>query len=567
MPPTPAPPESKAADGSPRRTDACPGALRLHTADDGALARIRVPGGLLTSAQALCVAELAERLGDGELHLTSRGNVQLRGLTADCGGTLGAALHDAGLLPSERHERARNIVAGPLAGLDHTPGAAASRASDGPERPGSPDLSAWVRQLDALLCADERAAALSGRFLFALDDGRGDVASLGADVTLLAEPPARPHAQPGAGPVEQPEPGTDSLSAASGGTAVLVLGPGPEGLRLPAADGPRAALVAAETFLTAAETHLRSGGARAWRTGDLPPDLLPDTGALASALAAAGITARPVHRPLPADGPAPEPGTVPGPDGRVALSVLLPLGRATAAMWRRLAETAERDGTGELRLTPWRGVVLPGLPPGTADDRLRELADAGLVTSPASPWHGVGACTGRPGCAKSLADVRADAAHAATHAAAHATAHATAHAAALTGPAGPAAAGGTGDRPGGLLPVYWSGCARRCGHPAGAHVEVTATEDGYLVSALPARTPATPPGTTDLTASDLTASGPSTPGPTTPGPDRPRPVPAHRLPTAVAAARATTPPGPSDPSDLAGPPGPSAPDAPAGPPR
>lgn len=86
-----------------------------------------------------------------------------------------------------------------------------------------------------------------------------------------------------------------------------------------------------------------------------------------------------------------------------------PLGRLTSAHLRELAAIAAQDGAGELRMTPWRGVVLPGLSPETAGPRLRELAAAGLVTDPASPWYGLGACTGRPGCAKSLADVRADA--------------------------------------------------------------------------------------------------------------------------------------------------------------
>ncbi|MFD2622338.1 precorrin-3B synthase, partial [Streptomyces chumphonensis] len=110
-------------------------------------------------------------------------------------------------------------------------------------------------------------------------------------------------------------------------------------------------------------------------------------------------------------------------------------------------------------------------------------AAAGLVTDPASPWPGVGACVGRPGCAKALADVRADAA------------------AALPDPA-PAtpAASGTGG-----VPVYWSGCARRCGHPRGEHVDVLATGDGYRVTApdghtvhlpAPAAGGAPPPGRT-----------------------------------------------------------------------
>ncbi|MBK3590512.1 cobalamin biosynthesis protein CobG, partial [Streptomyces sp. MBT57] len=112
----------------------------------------------------------AERFGDGELHLTSRGNVQLRGLGTECGGELADLLTAAGLLPSAAHERARNIVASPLAGLD-----------------GSPSLGPWLAELDALVCGSAAAATLSGRFLFALDDGRGDVDGLGADVTLIAE--------------------------------------------------------------------------------------------------------------------------------------------------------------------------------------------------------------------------------------------------------------------------------------------------------------------------------------------------------------------------------------------
>ncbi|WP_349345307.1 hypothetical protein [Streptomyces rapamycinicus] len=164
------------------RDDACPGALRLHPADDGSLARIRVPGGLLTARQAQALGRVAEELGDGRLDITSRGNAQVRGLAAGCGAELAARLRAAGLLPSDRHDRVRNIVASPLSGLDGA---------------GYADVVAWVRELDAALCdeacvgtlaARGELSGLSGRFLFALDDGRGDVAALGADVTLIATP-------------------------------------------------------------------------------------------------------------------------------------------------------------------------------------------------------------------------------------------------------------------------------------------------------------------------------------------------------------------------------------------
>lgn len=147
-------------------------------------------------------------------------------------------------------------------------------------------------------------------------------------------------------------------------------------------------------------------------------------------------------------------GVVTGPGDTDALSVGLPLGRADAARWRALTDLARDHGTGELRLTPWRGVVVPGVRRGRAPGALDALEAAGLVTGERSPWTGVGACVGRPGCAKSLADVQGDAASAL--------------------PVAPRAD---------ALPVHWSGCERRCGHPRGEWVDVVAGPDGgYRIS-------------------------------------------------------------------------------------
>ncbi|MET7903622.1 precorrin-3B synthase [Streptomyces sp. NPDC005355] len=431
LPPTTVPPGNEAPSG--RRSgpdDACPGALRLHTADDGALARIRVPAGLLTARQADALAGVAEELGDGRLDITSRGNLQVRGLDAGCGTELAARLRAAGLLPSDRHDRVRNIVASPLCGLDGA---------------GHADAAAWARELDAALCDETSGelSALSGRFLFALDDGRGDVAALGADVTLIATP------DDGA-VLRMPAP------ACRGGGADGHNTPGGDAeLRVRAGDAPRAAALAAVEFLAG----MRESGSRAWRVRELPAQHAVTADRLAARLANAGIeTVRTAHKgPEPkgsdASGPRPAPGLVAGPDGRRAVSVAVPLGRVSAAQWRLLATLASRGGSGELRVTPWRGVVLPGFSPDGGRAASHELSDAGLVTGPDSPWLGVGACTGRPGCAKSLADVRADAERAVA-----------------------------GDRRPGSLPVYFSGCERRCGHPGGRWVDALATGAGYRVT-------------------------------------------------------------------------------------
>ncbi|MFJ9665030.1 precorrin-3B synthase [Streptomyces sp. NPDC101219] len=378
--------------------DACPGALKLHAADDGALARVRIPGGVLTVRQAASLGDASRRLGDGELHLTSRGNVQLRGLRPACGAELAGLLQPAGLLPSPAHERVRNVVASPLSGLDGH---------------GVRDVRPWLTDLDASLCASTAAVALSGRFLFALDDGRGDVAALGADVTVRA--------------------------TADGG-ALLTLGGAREALRVSGEDAPRAALLAAEVFLEVS----RATGSGAWRVDELPVPAAELTAAVERALTRAGVSRSPAARDTTeAAGPAP------GPVGD-ALCAHAPFGRFTAGQWREVTRSAAAFPPGELRLTPWRGVVVPA--PGATPDRaasvLARLAAAGLVTDAGSPWPRVGACTGRPGCAKSRADVRADAARALT------------------------AAGRT------PLPVYWSGCERRCGHPRGDHVDVVAAPGG-----------------------------------------------------------------------------------------
>ncbi|MFD0490684.1 hypothetical protein ACFQ0O_30635 [Saccharopolyspora spinosporotrichia] len=93
--------------------DACPGALRVHDAADGGLARVRVPGGALTPRQFAVLGAASAGLGDGGLELTSRANVQVRGLAAGRQRELADRLSGAGLLPSATHERVRNILGSP----------------------------------------------------------------------------------------------------------------------------------------------------------------------------------------------------------------------------------------------------------------------------------------------------------------------------------------------------------------------------------------------------------------------------------------------------------------------
>ncbi|HET7659882.1 MAG TPA: precorrin-3B synthase [Oryzihumus sp.] len=390
------------------RPDLCPGAVRLHHGDDGSVARIRVPGGLLRADQLDEIVCAATELGDGSIEVTSRGNLQLRGLPSSCGGDLADRLYAVGLLPSVAHDRARNVLLSPLSGLDGR---------------GLANLAPAVATYDGILCGTTALAALSGRFLVAFDDGRHDVAALDADVTLVAR--------------------------AERFTELLLAGL-PTGLTVATGDAARCAATAAEAFLAARA----DAGADSWRVRDLvgnPLDLLPAVQALLLDHGVPHEQSDPGLRPLAGRRQGPAIGVVRSPEGPAALSVLAPLGRAPAAAWQALVELA-RTAAGDLRLTPWRGIVIPGVDIAGCTTGLASLASAGFVTSARSPRAGVTACAGRPGCARSLADVHADA---------------------VAAFAAQKASGAT------LLPVHWSGCERRCGHPTGARVEVVAQPGGH----------------------------------------------------------------------------------------
>lgn len=370
-------------------TDACPGALRLHDAADGPLARVRIPGGRVNGVQLAALRELAEEWGDGHLELTSRANLQLRALGGAPPARLAERLAAAGLLPSPTHELVRNIAGSPLL-TDPAP----------------------VTALDAALCADPALAALPGRFLFAIDDGSGDVA-FSADVAALP-------------------------------SGTILFGGRDLGLRAPAGQAVPALLAAAHAFLALAEQNASSSGRRPWRVRELTDGPARMAACTAAALGVtllesdSSVRRQALREPI---------GAIPHRDGRTAVGALVPLGRLGGDALRTL-ETARA-----LVITPWRGVIVPNLPAAEADAWMRKLAGAGLEVGADSRWAGVTACAGRPGCAKSLADVRSDA-DAATRA-------------------------GSG------LPVHWVGCARGCGSPAGPHVRVEATGTGYAVARKP----------------------------------------------------------------------------------
>lgn len=374
----PTAPDVTAPSGAPPRRprtspDRCPTAIALHPAADGLIARVRVPGGRLTAEQAVLLARWArptsDELGAASLErieITGRGNFQIRGLRAEQAGPLAAALHGAGLLPSEPHDQARTIVASPLAGrLD-----------------GAAPVDDLVRAVDAALCAAPDLTALSGRFLTAVDDGTGQAGLGRADLGLQRLP-------------------AQSLSAATDERVTLFVG-GVAAGTVPLAH-------AAEAFVAAARAFLTHAAGAAWQVRDLPEGgagiiaTLQDTGVVERLARVARSAAQASSASsLPPLGPGRQS------DGRGFVRALAPLGRLTAQQLEATAKLAAAAGS-ELRLSGDRSLTVPDLAQRFVAPTVDGLAAAGLLVTGRDPGVGLTACAGL-GCASSRGDVRAAAA-------------------------------------------------------------------------------------------------------------------------------------------------------------
>ncbi|MGR3837774.1 MAG: cobalamin biosynthesis protein CobG, partial [Cognatishimia sp.] len=92
----------------------CPGAYRPMMSGDGLVVRVRPMLGQLTRAQALGLCQLSNHFGSGVIDLTSRANLQIRGVAEADHEALLMSLNGLDLLPDDPGlESRRNILIAP----------------------------------------------------------------------------------------------------------------------------------------------------------------------------------------------------------------------------------------------------------------------------------------------------------------------------------------------------------------------------------------------------------------------------------------------------------------------
>lgn len=326
----------------------CPSTLRPMETGDGWLVRLHPPGARLTPAQLRRIAALASEHGSGLIEISARGNMQLRGVTANSHPTLVATLLAEQFVDEHDGDGPQRLtLVSPLAGVGEMIDASALAA----------DIERRGRTV----------SGLPAKFSIVVDGGGApSLDGFACDLRLVATAP-----------------GMVALGLADR----LWFAPIPVGQ---AGDVVMALLARFAVLRAAAPDTIR-------RLRDLTPEAL------------AGLCDRPVSTP-PASRPAPRRAGrfALGSEGFATL-VGLPFGRADAATLDRLGAAALARGCTDIRLSPWRGIAFRGMGEAEAGALLGFAGSLGLIVDDADPRLSVQACAGAPACLRAETAAMADA--------------------------------------------------------------------------------------------------------------------------------------------------------------
>lgn len=340
----------------------CPGVRRPMATGDGLIVRIRPRCGRLLVSDAAALSMLAERYGNGLIDLTRRANVQLRGVTPESLAALSADLDALRLADGTVDaEAARNVVVGPLAGLD--PGEAM-------------DVRPIVDALEDELAREATALRLPGKFGFIVDGGgRLPLDGERADIRLRA------------------------VGRAEGADIAIGIDR-PGGVRWLRLVAPDRAVAAVMGLVRAfARLDRTDGGARMMDVSEADIDEittpLDELGRPASGLGFARA------------GSSTALGVIGSEGGPMAVGFAPPFGRVQAEDLLAIAEQARELGLTEFRISPWRSLYVPVADEASARALLKAAEAHGMITTPGDPLLAIDACPGAPACASAELDTRA----------------------------------------------------------------------------------------------------------------------------------------------------------------
>jgi ferredoxin-nitrite reductase len=363
------------------------GLFYVAPAQDSFMCRLRIHHGALDARQMRGLADLAERLGGGYSHVTTRNNLQIREIAPANAPEFLIALQELGLTSrGTGADNVRNITGSPAAGLDPV------------ELIDTRDLA---RKLQHHILNHRDLYALPRKFNIAFDGGGAigvleDTNDIGFAAVRAPDGRIVFRLQLG-GITGHGDFARDTGRVVEPGDAIKV---SDAILRVFVEHGDRTDRRKArlkylldkwgfDKFLAETETKL----------GRPLEKLALDVCAPRAPIDRAGHLG--VHKQKQA--------------GLNWIGVVMSAGRMEAAQMRGLADIAERFGSGALRLTVWQNLLVADVPDAKLAEAKAAIEALGLDWRATNPRGGLVACTGNAGCKFAAADTKRHAERIAAH--------------------------------------------------------------------------------------------------------------------------------------------------------
>ena len=368
------------------------GLFYVAPAQNSYMCRMRIPNGILNTWQFEGVADIAERLGGGYAHVTTRANLQIREIKADNAPDLLEELVALGITSKgSGADNIRNVTGSATAGID-------------PQEllDTRPHASRWHHHI----LNDRTLYGLPRKFNVSFDGG-GQIATLEEtnDIGFQAV-----EVMEGA-PIT---PGVYYRLALGGITGHKDLARDTGVILTPDEATPIADAII-RVFITHGD---RTNRAKArlkyildsWGFSKFVEEVEKQLGRELVKIDASFIKTRPQVNRLAHIGEHHQKQK-----GLNWLGVWTPLGKMTASDMRAISKVARQFGDGDIRLTVWQNLILSGIADEQLVDAKGALAVAGLRCNVSHIRAGLVACTGNKGCKFAASDTKGHALHIADH--------------------------------------------------------------------------------------------------------------------------------------------------------
>ncbi len=368
------------------------GLFYVAPAQDSYMCRLRIPNGILKHWQFAAVADIAERLGGGFSHVTTRANLQIREILPENGPAVVEDLTDIGIVSrGSGADNIRNVTGSATAGIDR------QELIDT-----QPDARAWHHHI----LNTREMYGLPRKFNVAYDGG-GAIATLEDtnDIGFQA--------------VEVP----DGAPVEAGIWYRLTLGgitghqdfARDTGVILRPAEATKVADAIVRVFIEHGDRTNRNKARLkyvldAWGFERFLEAVEAVLGATLVRIDAALLPPRRPYDRQAHIGVHPQRQA-----GLNWIGIVLPTGKMTVEQMRALAELSRSLGDGDIRLTVWQNLLISGVPDAQIEEAKSRILAMGLDWQTTPIRAGLIACTGSRGCKFAAADTKGHALALADH--------------------------------------------------------------------------------------------------------------------------------------------------------